>query len=166
MSDRGALKRSTLAFRHLLEGYWDDGTWVPGDLGLVLRSYGIFADRDWLDRTRLPHLKDDGLALRDRSENAITALIPALPEGERKAPRKALQEATALYIREAAYTWFNRLVALRCLEARVPGVDEAIKVKPDYAGRSLRHDRFYRQYPELCQGEDGGLVVFLREVCV
>ena len=165
MSDRGALKRSTLAFRHLLEGYWDDGTWVPGDLELVLRGYGIFRDRDWLDRTRLPHLNDDGLTLRDRLENAITALIPALPEGERKAPREALQEATALYIREAAYTWFNRLVALRCLEARVPGVDEAIKIKPDYAYRSLRHDRFCRQYPELCQGEDSGLVAFLREVC-
>ena len=165
MSDRGALKRSTLAFRHLLEGYWDDGTWVPGDLELVLRGYGIFRDRDWLDRTRLPHLKDDGLTLRDRLENAISALIPALPEGERKAPREALQEATALYIREAAYTWFNRLIALRCLETRVSGIDESIKVKPDYAGRSLRHDRFCRQYPELCQGEDGGLVAFLREVC-
>ena len=93
-------------------------------------------------------------------ENAITALIPALSEGERKAPREALRAATALYIREAAYTWFNRLMALRSLEARVPGVDESIKVKPDYAGRSLRHDRFCRQYPELCQGEDGGLSPF------
>jgi len=35
MSDRGALKRGTLAFRHLLEGYRDDSTWVPGDLELM-----------------------------------------------------------------------------------------------------------------------------------
>jgi hypothetical protein len=163
--NRGVLKRSTLAFRHLFEGYRDDGTWIPGDLELVLRGYGIFRDRDWLDRTRLSHLDEDGLTLRDRLENAITAHIPALPESERKVPREALQEATALYIREVAYTWFNRLVALRCLEARVPGVDEAIKIKPDYAYRSLRHDRFCRQYPELCQGEDSGLVVFLRQAC-
>jgi hypothetical protein len=163
--DHGVLKRSTLAFRHLLEGYYDDGTWVPGDLELVLRGYGIFRDRDWLDRTRLPHLSDDGLTLRDRLEKAITALIPALSDGAGKAPRESLQDATALYIRESAYTWFNRLVALRCLEARVPGVDEAIKIKPDYAYRSLRHDRFCRQYPELCQSEDSGLVVFLRQAC-
>jgi hypothetical protein len=163
--ERSVLKRSTLAFRHLLEGYWDDGAWVPGDLELVLRGYGIFRDRDWLDRTRLPHLSDDGRMVRARLESAITALIPALPERESREPREALREAAALYIREAAYTWFNRLVALRCLEARVPGADEAIKIKPDYADRSLRHDRFCRQYPELCQGEDGGLVAFLREVC-
>jgi hypothetical protein len=165
MSDRGALKRSTLAFRHLLEGYRDDSTWVPGDLELVLRGYGIFRDRDWLDSNRLSHLGDEGLTLRHRLKEAIEALIPALPESAQKSASEALQGATALYIREAAYTWFNRLVALRCLEARVPGVDEAIKVKPDYAGRSLRHDRFCRQDPELCQGEDGGLAAFLREVC-
>ena len=161
--DRGALKRSTLAFRHLLEGSWDDGTWVPGDLELVLRGYGIFRDRDWLEPARLPHLGDEGRALRTRLEQAIRSLIPSLPESG--SDREALHTATALYIQEAAYTWFNRLVALRCLEARVPGVDEAIKVKPDYAGRSLRHDRFCRQHPELCQGDDGGLLAFLRQVC-
>jgi N-6 DNA Methylase len=162
MSDHRALKQNTLAFRHLLEGYQDDGTWVPGDLELVLRGYGIFRDRDWLDPNRLSHLGDEGLALRHRLKEAIEAL----PESaQQKSSSEDLQGATALYIREAAYTWFNRLVALRCLEARVPGVDEAIKVKPDYAGRSLRHDRFCRQYPELCQGEDGGLAAFLREVC-
>jgi hypothetical protein len=165
MSDCGALKRSTLAFRHLLEGYWDDGTWVPGDLELVLRGYGIFRDRAWLDPTRLAHLGDEGLTLRARLEEAIKALISSLSEGEQKSP-EAQQHTTALYIREAAYTWCNRLVALRCLEARVAGIDEAIKIKPDYAGRSLRHDRFCRQYPELCQGEDGGLAAFLREICV
>ena len=152
MSDRRALKQSTIAFRHLLEGYRDDGTWVPGDLELVLRGYGIFRDRAWLDPTRLSHLGDEGLTVRHRLKEVIEALIPALPESVQKSTSEALQGATALYIREAAYTWFNRLVALRCLEARVPGVDEAIKVKSDYyAGRSLRHDRFRLQYPELCQ---------------
>ena len=146
MSDRSALKRSTLAFRHLLEGYREVNTWVPGDLELVLRGYGIFRDRDWLDPTRLSHLGEEGLALRARLEEAIKALIPALPEEVRQSPREALQYATTLYLREVAYTWFNRLVALRCLEARVPGLDEAIKGKSDYAGRSLRHDRFCRQY--------------------
>ena len=165
MSDRSALKRSTLAFRHLLEGYREVNTWVPGDLELVLRGYGIFRDRDWLDPTRLSHLGEEGLALRARLEEAIKALIPALPEEVRQSPREALQYATTLYLREVAYTWFNRLVALRCLEARVPGLDEAIKGKSDYAGRSLRHDRFCRQYPDLCQGEDGGFAAFLREVC-
>jgi hypothetical protein len=166
--DRGTLRRSTLAFRHLLEGYWANNVWVPGDLELVLRQFGIFRDRDWLDPARLPHLGDAGLALRVRLEQAIKSLISSvspLPDHNPQAARDALRKATMLYIREAAYTWFNRLVALRCLEARVPGVDEAIRVKPDYAGRSLRHDRFCRQHPELCQGEDGGLVAFLRHIC-
>jgi SAM-dependent methyltransferase len=163
--DRGALRRSTLAFRHLLEGYWDNHVWVPGDLELVLRQFGIFRDRDWLDPARLPHLGDEGLALRAKLEQAIRSLIPSLPDGDRRSERETLRQATTLYIQEAAYTWFNRLVALRCLEARVPGMDEAIKVKPDYAYRSLRHDRFCRQHPELCQGDDGGLLAFLRQVC-
>jgi hypothetical protein len=58
--ERSVLKRSTLAFRHLLEGYQDGGTWVLGDLELVLRGYGIFHDRDWLDRRRRPLSEGEG----------------------------------------------------------------------------------------------------------
>ncbi len=132
--DRRQLKRSTLAFRHLLEGYrGDDGAWIPGDLELGLRGCGLFRDRAWLDPSRLPHLDEEGIALCADLEAAIRSLIPSLPERDRRSPVETLHNPTALYLSESACTWFNRLLALRRLEVRVPGVDQAIKVKPDSA---------------------------------
>ena len=61
------------------------------------------------------------------------------------------------FVREAAYTWANRLLALRCMEARGL-IDEIILQKDAYGGRSLQHHRFARREPERCSGEDEGLL--------
>jgi hypothetical protein len=62
-------------------------------------------------------------------------------------------QAVAEFVRETAYTWANRLLALRCMEARGL-IDEVILQKPVYGGRSLEHHRLARRNPELCMGED------------
>ncbi|MBW2523915.1 MAG: N-6 DNA methylase, partial [Deltaproteobacteria bacterium] len=54
------------------------------------------------------------------------------------------------------YGWANRLLALRCLEAREL-CDEVILPRPVYGGRSLAHHRFAQQHPDRCLGEDDGL---------
>ena len=55
-------------------------------------------------------------------------------------------DAVAEFVREAAYTWANRLLALRCMEARGI-IDEVILQKEAYGGRSLVHSRFARKNP-------------------
>jgi SAM-dependent methyltransferase len=149
------LKAVTLAARHLLEGQVEEGTgtWKPGDLEIVLRGYGVFRDRDWLPVDRLSHLDTGQRALRSGLEEAIKAVQT---EGQTSA------EAAAQYLRECAYTWWNRLVALRAMEARGL-MEEAIRVRDAYAGKSLRHYRFRSKHPERCEGEDEGLVAFLTE---
>jgi hypothetical protein len=42
----------------------------------------------------------------------------------------------AEFVREAAYSWANRLLALRCMEARGI-IDEVVHQKDAYGGRSL-----------------------------
>jgi hypothetical protein len=71
-------------------------------------------------------------------------------------------DAVESYVREAAYTWANRLLALRCMEARAL-IDEVILQKEAYGGRSLQHHRMARRQPERCSGEDDGLFAVLFE---
>ena len=81
------------------------------------------------------------------------------------APRPVLSraEAVAEFVRETAYTWANRLLALRCMEAREL-IDEVILQKSIYGGRSLEHHRLAQRQPELCAGEDDGLFAVLDKV--
>ncbi|MFQ5874378.1 MAG: BREX-1 system adenine-specific DNA-methyltransferase PglX, partial [Dehalococcoidia bacterium] len=71
----------------------------------------------------------------------------------------------ARYCREVAFTYLNRLIALRCMEVRGL-LDECIKTRADYAGRSLRHDRFRREHPEARYDPEDfdGLKAFFRAV--
>ena len=57
-------------------------------------------------------------------------------------------EAVAEFVRESAYTWANRLLCLRCMEARGI-IDEVILQKEVYGGRSMVHNRLGRQDPAL-----------------
>ena len=149
------LSKATLAARHLLEGQAEEGTspWTPGDLEIGLRGFGIFRDREWIPVERLVHLDSGQRALRSQLEEAIRVLQQ---EGQ------ILQQAAGQYLQESAYTWWNRLVALRAMEAREL-IEETIRVRDAYAGKSLRHYRFRAKFPERCQGEDEGLVAFLTE---
>ena len=72
-------------------------------------------------------------------------------------------EAVAEFVRETAYTWANRLLALRCMEAREL-IDPVILQQEVYGGRSLEHHRLAQRQPELCAGEDDGLFAVLDKV--
>ena len=67
------------------------------------------------------------------------------------------------FVRETAYTWANRLLALRCMEAREL-IDPVILQQEVYGGRSLEHHRLAQRQPELCAGEDDGLFAVLDKV--
>jgi hypothetical protein len=146
------LRALSLELRHILEGHYDEqGGFHPGDLERRLNEIGVWRDRPPKPLAELPHL-----AAEDRAARQV---VDAYLDFRRQAsvPR---QEAVAEFVREAAYTWANRLLTLRCMEARGL-IDEVILQKDIYGGRSMVHQRFARRSPEACTGEDDGLFAVL-----
>jgi hypothetical protein len=148
------LKALSLALRHLLEGeYGAAGQWHAGDLERRLNALGV-----WRDRAPLPADELPPLTSADREARDVVDAYLALRH-DAGIPR---DQAVAEFVRETAYTWANRLLALRCMEARGL-IDEVILQKPVYGGRSLEHHRLARRHPELCMGEDDGLFAVLEQ---
>lgn len=149
---KSILRGLSLKLRHLLEGYYDEeGRWHPGDLERRLNEIGIWRNRDPKPVDELPHLSEEDLHAR----KVVEAYLQY-----RKDAGVGVEKAVAEFVRESAYTWANRLLALRCMEAR-DLIDEVILQKEVYGWRSLQHNRLARKHPELCAGEDDGLFVVL-----
>jgi hypothetical protein len=152
MDVKGALKAITIEIRRELEGRYDaQGTWQPGDLDRRLAAIGVRRDRAPVPVNELPHL-----APEDREARRV---VDAFIESRREAGQTR-EAAIAELVRHAAYTWANRLLALRCMEARSL-IDEVILQKEAYGGRSLQHNRLAKKQPERCAGEDEGLFAVL-----
>jgi len=143
-----AIKKTVLRLRNLFE---------KEDIPAVLKQHGIFPDGRRVPAEKITLLGDAGKSRREQLEEIL--------EREIKAAGNDPKVGVARYCREAAFTYLNRLIALRCMEVRGL-IDECIKTRPDYAGRSLRHNRFRREYPEKRFDEEDidGLKAFLRSV--
>lgn len=148
MDPKGILKAIVLELRHELEGRYDrQENWLPGDLERRLAAIGVRRDRPPVPVDELPHLPLEDVEAR----RVVDAFLKSWAEAGQD--REA---AIRDFVREAAYTWANRLLALRCMEARGL-IDEVILQKDAYGGRSLEHHRLARKEPERCSGEDEGL---------
>ena len=149
---KSQLKSIVLDLRHILEGHYNNaGVWNPGDLEERLAALGVRRDREAMPLEQLSHLSEED----HRARQIVDAFIQSrLKSGQ------ARGEAIHEFLQEGAYTWVNRLIALRCMEARGM-IDEIILQKENYGGRSLKHHRLARQNPELCAGEDDGLYAVL-----
>ncbi len=146
------LRGLSLELRHVLEGDYDEqGRFKPGDLERRLNEMGVWRERSSKPIDELPHLSQVDKVAR----KVVDAYIKF--RDEVGVPH---EEAVAEYVRESAYTWANRLLALRCMEARGL-IDEIILQKDVYGGRSLVHNRFARKNPEACSSEDDGLFAVL-----
>jgi hypothetical protein len=143
-----AIKKTILALRKLLERQ---------DIPSVLRQYGIFPDGRRVPVGKLVLLDDNGKKRRERLEAIIDREVQAV-DGDQKA-------GVERYCREVAFVYLNRLIALRSIEVRGL-IDECIKIRDDYAGRSLRHHRFLKENPGIqFDAEDTeSLKAFLRAV--
>jgi SAM-dependent methyltransferase len=152
MDVRGTLKAITLELRRELEGRYDSqGSWQPGDLERRLAAIGVRRDRAPVPVDELSHLAPEDREAR----RVIDAFLQSRAEAG-----QGREAAIAGFVRDAAYTWANRLVALRCMEARSL-IDEVILQKDAYGGRSLQHNRLAKRQPERCAGEDEGLFATL-----
>jgi len=149
---RKVLSKLVLGIRHLLEGYYDDrGIWHVGDLEQRLNQLGVWRNRPAKPLEELPQLSETD----NKARRTVDAYIKYREDiGVSRA------DAVEEFIQESAYTWFNRLFALRCMEARSI-IDEVILQKDIYGGRSLQHNRLAIRHPELCAGEDDGLYAVL-----
>ncbi len=149
------LKAVTLELRHLLEGRYDNaGKWKPGDLEQRLAAIGVRRDRASVPVDELRHL-----APEDRQARKVVDAYLKL----RQEAGVERSDAVAEFVRETAYTWANRLLALRCMEAREL-IDSVILQQESYGGRSLEHHRLAQRHPELCSGDDDGLFAVLEKV--
>lgn len=139
------IKKMVLFLRNLLEN----------DLAIVMKRYGIFTDRAWMEVEAIPKLTDDLHVTRERLE---AAMGPDLGRGVTK------PKAAELYIREAGFTHLNRLAGLKVLEVREL-IPEVIQNRSEYAGRSL-YQRDYRDaHPEEAQRADDALPAALEAMC-
>lgn len=149
---KAKLKSIVLDLRHILEGYYDNSSaWHPGGLEERLAALGVRRDREALPLEQFSHLSEEERHARLVVDAFIQSALHSGRSGE---------EAISEFLQESAYTWANRLIALRCMEARGL-IDEIILQKESYGGRSLKHHRLTRQNPEVCAGEDDGLYAAL-----
>lgn len=140
-----AIKKLVLDLRHLLEE----------DLEVVLKRYGLFTNREWLEESRIPKADAELLATRARMTAAVEVeMARGIKRGE----------ATRWYIREVAFTYLNRLVGLKCLEVRGL-IDEVITTRVEYGGRSQFHRDFRHEYPQLAAKPDDALPDMLEAAC-
>jgi hypothetical protein len=147
------LRGISLEIRRLLEGHYDDrGNWHAGDLEQRLNQMGV-----WRDRTAKP-IEELRLSPEDEAARRLVDGYLKLRE-EADVGR---EEAVSEFVRESAYTWANRLFALRCMEARGI-IEEVILQKDAYGGRSLVHNRYGKKNPQACAGADDGLFAVLFE---
>ena len=152
MDLKSTLRALTLELRRELEGKYDvQGIWQPGDLERRLAAIGVRRPRPPVPVDELPHLSADDREAR----RVVDAFLQSRAEAG-----QGREAAITEFVREAAYSWANRLLALRCMEARGL-IDEVILQKDAYGGRSLQHQRLARKEPERCSGEDEGLLAML-----
>lgn len=123
------------------------------DIEIVLKRYGIYVDKDFVEADKLTHLSSDELRIKERLEKVI----------EKEFTRTDKKSAKLNYIKEVSYTYINRLLGLKCMEARGI-IEETITTRPEYSNRSYRHRNFRDANPNLANKEDDGLIPFLNEV--
>jgi hypothetical protein len=140
------LRALSLELRHILERDGD----TPGDLHLRLNELGV-----WPDRPAKP-LDELTLTAADRIARSTADAFLAYRNQAGVSREASFHE----FVRESAYSWANRLVTLRCMEARGL-IDPVIMQQEVYGNRSLVHYRFSRENPSACTDEDDGLFAVL-----
>ncbi len=75
-----------------------------------------------------------------------------------------MPQASADYVREAAFTLLNRLVGLKCLKVRGI-IPEIITTREIYSGRSQAHRDYRDAHPREARAADDALPAAIQEAC-
>lgn len=137
-----------------LAGRYDEGgVWQPGDLDRELERLGIGLDGAIAPRDQAPN----PTPAERRARRVAEAQLEPLPPQERAAARAALVE-------RAAYTWINRLLALRAMEAREL-IGETLRANPAYEGLSEALFILRQTSPQRTAGPDAGWWAVVEDAC-
>ncbi|MEI6043479.1 MAG: N-6 DNA methylase, partial [Chloroflexota bacterium] len=140
--------------RKVLAGSNDEqGNWQRGDLDRELERIGFGPDGTItpLDVLSSPTLEES------RAYAVADTQLTGLKGEARKIARAELVE-------RAAYTWINRLLALRAMEARGL-VDETLRSNPEYDKLSEALFVLRQTSPARTMGADGGWWTVLEDAC-
>jgi len=131
--------------RHILVGTTaSDGTILRGDLDRELERLGIAPDGTITPLDALANA-----APNERLAHRIAAAqLELVAQAQRANTRTEI-------IERAAYSWINRLLALRAMETRGL-IDETLRTNPDYEGLPEALFILRQSDPERAAGADGG----------
>ncbi|GAB4206658.1 MAG: hypothetical protein OHK0022_33930 [Roseiflexaceae bacterium] len=138
-----------------------DGGWQRGDLDRELERLGIAEDGALTPLDALPGATVAERRARYAAEAAIGQAVNG-QKGAEAAQRR--RTARAEVVERAAYTWINRLLALRAMEARNL-IDETLRANPDYEGLSEALFVLRSSAPARAAGADGGWWAVLEDAC-
>jgi hypothetical protein len=151
---KNILRAITGSLRRVLAGAADEGgTWQRGDLDRELERIGFAPDGTVTPLDALPN----ATRAEQRAYIVANTRFNGLPQAERVSVRTEMVE-------QAAYTWMNRLLALRAMEARGL-IDETLRHNPDYDGLSEALYVLRQTDPARCAGPDGGWWAVLEDAC-
>ncbi len=154
------VKSTVLALRGLLEGEFDPDTGEPippgGDVARQIARYGILVNKpESLKSENAPeYLTDEEKKKRERISAAIKREVAIFGELSDKA---ALKRGMRAFVRQTSYTWINRLLGLRCMEARGllkddrGELDFVVTPSDDYGGLPRRAWRIKGEDPAKWQ---------------
>ena len=150
------LRTIVIQLRRLLGGYWDEhGDYHRGDLDRELERLGFDPTG-----TLLPL---DGLRnptpTQERAHRVAAAQLATLPTD---ATAKVVINLRNDIIERAAYSWINRLLALRTMEVR--GLMEET-LRPSYDGVSEALFILRETDPQRTIGPDGGWWAIIEDAC-
>jgi hypothetical protein len=137
----------------LVGTYRVEGVHLRGDLDRELERIGIGLDGSItpIDSLLTPSEQER------RAHSVATAQLLSVPEKDRISTRAELVE-------RAGYSWINRLLALRAMEARGL-IDETLRANPDYDGIPEALFVLRQSEPGRVAQEDGGWWAVIEDAC-
>ncbi len=132
-----------------------DGTKVRGDLDRELERIGVLPDGRVQPIDVLPNATPAEVRAHEAAGRFLT---------EARRQSRPVAQARAEYVEQAAYSWINRLVALRALEARQL-VSGTLCPSEDYGGVSEAIYLLAQTNPARVAASDGGWWEVVEQAC-
>src|ERR1700694_4891811 len=139
------MRTLVIELRHILVGsIAADGSVIRGDLDRELERLGVA-----VDGTITPlDVVTNSTANERQAHRAAVAQLVYCDKSQRASMRMEILE-------RAAYSWINRLLALRAMETRGL-IEETLRTNPDYEGLPEALFILRQSEPSRTSGADGG----------
>lgn len=132
---------------------------IESGIDVYIKRYGFFNSGSKAREIDPSLFSNDEIDKANKARQIIDTVI----NGEMESNSKSYQKAREHYVKEAAFTFFNRIVGIKVMEANGL-IDEAITERPEHGGRSLRHNLFLEKHPKYVGTSGQGRKEFFREV--